>query len=67
MGPADNELTTFTVTREQRKAERRVLEAARVLFHGYTAEDQTPNLWATDDQLDYRLRRLFAAVEVLEK
>ena len=45
--------------------ERAVIEAAKVLFTGYTAEDQAPHLWATDDMLDYRVRRLFATVDAL--
>jgi len=45
--------------------ENKVIKAAKVLFAGYTAEDQAPDLWHTDDQLDYRLRRLFAQVEAL--
>ena len=43
-----------------------VIEAAKALFAGYTAEDQTPDAWHTDTVLDVRLRRLFATVEALQ-
>ena len=47
------------------RKERAVIEAARLLFVGYTAWHQAPGTWHTNTVLDVRLRRLFATVEAL--
>jgi hypothetical protein len=51
---------------KQAAQRRAVIEAARVLFRGFTAEDATPDAWRTDGVLDYRLHDLFVTVEALD-
>lgn len=48
-------------------AERKVIEAAQELKHGFTAEDQTPDYWKQDFVLDHRIVALFHAIEALER
>ena len=44
-----------------------VIEAAKALFNGYTAEDSCQDYWKNDAVLDHRLYALFLKVEALQE